>query len=230
MSIHRSSEHSMAGLIRSPRSAALIILAVCAWVLWRGEQSQAALRAGDSTESHQSAQTDPVPLQVGSWSGSPVEVTDKVVDILETEDVTLMEYRRADEQPLWFAQVAGFGNRAAFHPPELCYVGSHFEVLERERITVVVGGKERRLMRLVVGQDGQEYEAWYWFTANGRVTSNYYRQQWWLVLDSMRGKGSSGTLVRISTTLDDPKKTHERLLGFVESFIVIARAKPLSEV
>lgn len=207
------------GVLRSPRSVALIIFVLCGWILWKGELSQAASTNSDQISSI-SAQVSAVPAQLGAWIGSPIEVTDKVVDILETNDVALMEYKMGDEPPIWFAQVSGFGNRAAFHPPELCYVGSHYEILEREQINVVVGGKDRKLMRLVVGQDGQQFEAWYWFTANGRVTSSYYQQQFWLVFDSMKGLDSSGTMVRVSTILGEPKETHERLFAFVESFIL----------
>lgn len=207
-------------VLRSPKTVTFVIFAFCAWILWRGELSQAASRNSAQIESGNSTQVNTIPVQLGSWVGSPIEVTDKVVDILETTDVVLMEYRIGDEPPLWFAQVSGFGNRAAFHPPELCYIGSNFQILEREQIKVVVGGKDRKLMRLVISQDGQRFEAWYWFTANRRVTANYYQQQLWLVLDSIKGLESSGTLVRISTTLDEPQEAHDRLFAFVETFIL----------
>ena len=122
------------------------------------------------------------------------------------------------ERPVWFAQVAGFGNRAAFHPPEICYVGSHFEVLEREPISLIVNGHLRRLMRLTLGQGDQRFEAWYWFTANGRVTPSYYQQQAWLLADAIHRHPMSGTLVRISTSVDDPARTRRRLLAFVSSW------------
>ena len=155
----------------------------------------------------------------GLWAGIPLEVQDTTVELLETDDVTLMEYRlgASTEPPVWLAQVAGFGNRAAFHPPELCYVGSHFEILERDPITVFANGREHQLMRLVVAQGGAQFESWYWFTANRRVTRNYYQQQLWLVLGTIRREPSSGTLVRISTALDEPHTARRRLLAFLTS-------------
>jgi hypothetical protein len=47
------------------------------------------------------------------------------------------------------------------------------------------------------------------------VTSNYYQQQLWLVLDSIRRKPASGTLVRVSTVLDKPEASGKRLLSFL---------------
>ncbi len=190
-----------------PRVAAFAILGLATWILRVGEPAHAVLSEGGHD----------VPTRLGLWTGRPLEVTDRAKEILETGDVALMEYRLGDEPPVWFAQVAGVGTRAAFHPPELCYIGSHFEVLEREPITILVNSVRRRVMRLVVAQDGKRFEAWFWFTANGRASPNYYQQQAWLVMDAMRGRPMSGTLVRLSTSMRDPASSHRRLLAFVTS-------------
>ena len=145
-----------------PHAVALVVMALSTWALWAGH-------TGPAVEQD----VPPPPTHLGLWTGQPLDVDQRAVEILETDDVSLMEYRLGDEPPVWFSQVAGFGKRAAFHPPELCYIGSHFEVLDRGPITVTVNGQPRRLMRLVIGQSGARYEAWYWFTARDRVTPNY---------------------------------------------------------
>ena len=194
--------------VLNPRTTAFVVLASAAGLLWAGTLSPKLQEQSVST----------VPGQVGLWHGQVIPVDEKTIEILETKDVALMEYRLGEEPPVWFVQVAGFGNRAAFHPPEICYVGSHYEVLERGPITVHVNGTDRTLMRLVVSQGSQRSEAWYWFTADQRVTSNYYQQQVWLMLDAVQQKPLSGTLVRISTPLEDASKTHRRLLAFMTSY------------
>lgn len=197
-------------LARTPQTIALAAMALAGWTLWTGESH---LKSTQVT-----AVAAPVPQQLGLWTGTPLEVSPQAVEILETDDVSLMEYRLGDEPPLWFAQVAGFGTRAAFHPPELCYVGSHYEVMERAPRTVLINGTSRRLMRLVIRQGEEQFESWYWFTANDRMTANYYQQQLWLVMDSIRHQPMSGTLVRISTPLDNPERAARRLLAFVTAW------------
>lgn len=161
----------------------------------------------------------PPQLRLGPWHGKTLAVEARAEEILETDDVALVEYRAAEAQPpVWFAQVAGFGTRAAFHPPELCYVGSHYEIFARSPITIMASGRPHRVMRLVVGQGRRRFEAWYWFTADGRVTPSYYQQQLWLVLGAMAGRPMAGRLIRISTPLDDPAAAHDRLAGFLTSF------------
>ena len=196
-------------LIFQPQSLALLVMAGAAWMVWAGN------RPILSTKTDMAAA---VPERLGPWRGKSVGVEQRALDILETDDVSLMEYRLGQEPPVWFALVAGFGNRAAFHPPELCLVGSHYEILDREAIDVIANGKSRRVMRLIITQDGQQFESWYWFTADGKITPNYYQQQAWLVLQSIRRQPSSGTLVRISTQIDKPESASRRLLAFLTSF------------
>lgn len=195
-----------------PRIAALAVLVLSTVLLWNGNS-----RATVSDSRATSAAAPPVPSTLGPWSATTLSVEERATEILETDDVTLLEYRMGAEPPVWFAQVGGFGNRAAFHPPELCYIGSHYEVLDRGQTTVLVNGHERQVMRLVIGQGGKRFEAWYWFTANGRVTPSYYQQQVWLLLDAIRRKPGSGTLVRISTPLENAVSSRRRLLAFVTS-------------
>ena len=191
-----------------PHVLAFTSLAVCAWLVW----------AGDSPAARSTQKVTPAPNQIGLWEGKPLDVADRTLEILETDDVSLMEYHLGKEPPVWFAQVAGLGNRAAFHPPELCYVGSHYQVVERGPISVIVNGQSRQVMRLVVTKGTERFETWYWFTADQRVTSNYYQQQLWLTADSITRRPMSGTLVRISTPIEEPQRSHRRLLAFVTAW------------
>jgi len=202
-----------------PYAAVLAVTGVFSWLVWAGNNSVPA-----------PAVTAKVPTELGLWNGTVIENDARAIEILETEDVALREFRLGDEPPVWFAQVAGFGQRAAYHPPELCYIGSHFEVLERGKVAVFVNGDERDVMRLIIAQDGQRFITWYWFTAGDRQTPNYYKQQLWLVWDSIQRKPMSGKLIRISTILDEPEAANRRLLAFVTSldrkYLQIARNDP----
>ena len=156
-----------------------------------------------------------IPAALGSWVGRPLPVEKRSLEILETTDVTAMEYRQRTGNPVWLTRVGGLGQRTAFHPPEICYVGSHFEILDRRAMALSLGGKEYRLMRLVLSQGKERFETWYWFTANGRFTSSYLQQQLWLLADRIRGRGMSGTLMRVTTPLEEPAASRRRLTNFL---------------
>lgn len=197
-----------------PQPVALLCLSLAAWLVWAapGSSSSEASHAG-------------LPPVLGLWSGEPLAVPPRTLKLLGTDQVALMAYRMGQEPPVWLARVDGIGNRAAFHPPEICYVGSHFAVLERGVQTVMVHGQPHRVMRLLVGQGQERFEVWYWFTAGGRVTPSYYQQQAWLLLDTVRGKRMSGSLVRISTSVDTVEAAHRRLLAFVTQYVTLSDVK-----
>ena len=195
----------MTSPFRYPPLVALAVLASAGGVLWAGRPA------------NRPQQDVPAPAAVGLWSGTPL-ASPQEVPTIQDGGVSLMEYRLGKEPPVWLSEVAGLGTRSAFHPPELCLVGSNLEILEREPITVFANGDAHRVMRLVVDQDGRRYESWYWFTADARVTPNYYQQQLWLALDSVRREPASGTLVRISTpAADGDAASRRRLLAFFTS-------------
>ena len=207
----------MVTAVAKPQAVAFLTLSLAACGVWASRSAHdATVAATHAASSHSQVFA---PAQLGPWSGKSIEIDQRVFEILETHDVSTMEYHLSSGAlPVWLAQVAGFGNRTAFHPPEICYVGSHFEVLERGPISLEVHGQPRQFMRLVIAQGEQRFEAWYWFTANGRVTPNYYQQQVWLMMDAMRGKPMSGSLVRVSTQLDDPARAKARLIEFVNEY------------
>ena len=196
----------MVSILRHPRVLAIAVMALFAWLL----------RAGQPVSTlSPTAQT---PAAVGPWSGTPLTDPGVAPAAQDSGSVALMEYRLGQEPPVWLSEVDGVGTRAAFHPPELCFVGSNLEILERTPITVFANGTSHRVMRLVVGQNGHRYESWYWFTANDRVTPNYYQQQLWLAVDSVRREPVSGALVRISTpAADGSEASRRRLLAFFTS-------------
>ena len=195
----------MTAILRHPPLAALAVLAAFSWLRLAGQPE--LLPPRDVS----------VPASVGPWTGMPLAEIGRAPAIQEA-GVALMEYRLGKEPPVWWSEVAGVGARSTYHPPELCLVGSHLEILEREPITVFANGEAHRVMRLVIGEQGRRYESWYWFTADDRVTPSYYQQQLWLALDSVRRESAFGSLVRISTPVAAGAETsRRRLLAFFTS-------------
>ncbi len=209
----------MVSSIRRPQSVALIVLALAGLLVWAGKGAASVPAQGSPV-------TLPMPDLIGDWAGTAIPVDNRTFEILETKDVTVKEYQKPGEGAVLFTRVGGFGsNRAAFHPPEICFVGSDFQIDERGAIPVTVGGSERKLMRLVIAQNQDRFEAWYWFTANGKITPSYYQQQWWLMKDLMSGKPMSGTLVRISTPMEeDPAVSRTRLTRFLADWEALGQA------
>lgn len=185
--------------------------------------------AGASTTSHGSVPLSAIPVRLGAWEGQDLEVDDRTKALLGTDQVVLREYRDPDGMAVWMAVVYAAENRSAFHPPELCYTGSNFELLERRRVAVTTTEEEAPAVnRLLLTNGQQRLVAYYWFTAGDRLFTDYHHQQVRLIWDQMRHQPSNGTLVRVSTLVDgeDVDTAEHRLAEMATLLITAMRMAP----
>ncbi len=149
-----------------------------------------------------------IPLQMGRWEGQDQAVDERSKGLLGTDQVVVREYRNGEGATIWLAVVYAAENRSAFHPPELCYTGSNFELLEQNTAVIArddrqAGIEVNRLLMAHMTDRQQQLVAYYWFTAGDRLFTQYHRQQIRLLWNQLRWRPSGGTLVRISTPVDD---------------------------
>ncbi|KPK41318.1 MAG: hypothetical protein AMJ78_05755 [Omnitrophica WOR_2 bacterium SM23_29] len=163
------------------------------------------------------------PMQVGLWSGKNLPMDKRVFEILGTDKVLLREYTSPKNEKVWLAVVYGEQNRQSFHPPEYCYLGGgNVELLDKEKIAIKINKKESMNVNRLLFQMGKYKQlVLYWFTAGNKMTENYYKQQIYFVLDEIKYRKSSGTLIRVSTTVinDDTKAALERSERFVREVL-----------
>lgn len=147
-----------------------------------------------------------IPYTIEQWRGRDLNVSERIYAILETEDLLVREYTNPRGERVWLAIVYCAGNRSAFHPPEICYLGGGTKLLDKGAEVIEIPGDTPYTMRvnkfLMKEKDGKRV-AWYWFTAGDRVISNYYRQQYYILRDELRRNWSGGALVRVSTPVFD---------------------------
>ncbi len=159
------------------------------------------------------------PMQVGQWIGKDMPTDKRVYEILGTDKVLFREYINTRSEKVWIAVVYGEQNRQSFHPPEYCYLGSgNVELLDKDKISVKLNEGESISANKLLFQIGRYKQlVLYWYTAGNKMTDNYYNQQLYFVLDEIKYRKSSGTLVRISTTVinDDTQDAIERCERFI---------------
>ena len=150
-----------------------------------------------------------IPMELGEWKGKDMPITERVYQILETEDVLMREYINSRGEKVDLAIVYSGASRAAFHPPEICYLGGGRELLNKNLETVEIGGSgENSTLRankiLMKDSFGKEI-AWYWFTVGSKVTENYYLQQCYFIWNELSRNPAGGSLIRVSarTTSND---------------------------
>ncbi len=176
----------------------------CVVVLALSAMGMAAIRLASASTAGD-ASIPQVPQRLGEWEGVDQEVDDRTKGLLGTDQVLVREYHDGQGAMVWAAVVYAAENRSAFHPPELCYTGSNFELLDRGTATVVRSdhGDQPMVNRLLMTNHQQQLLAYYWFTAGDRFFTKYHQQQIQLIWNQMRRKPSGGMLIRVSTLVGD---------------------------
>lgn len=163
------------------------------------------------------------PMKVGEWSGRNLPMNERVYEILGTDKVLLREYVNKHDEKVWLAVVYGEQKRQSFHPPEYCYLGSgNVELLDKDKTLIELGEQGYMKVNKLLFQMGKyRHLVFYWFTAGDKMTENYYKQQVYFVMNQLKYRRSSGTLVRVSTSITngDTKSATERSERFIREVL-----------
>jgi EpsI family protein len=164
------------------------------------------------------------PSRLGDWESRDLPMSETEYAILETRNVFVREYKnRKTGGVVYLFIVYSENNRKVSHPPEICYTGSGFLLVNKRPDTLesrlAQKGGERILVstqRLLLEQGPFEQIAHYWFKVGPGFTSSYWKQQWMIVFNTVFGKSSSSALIRISTDVKDGK--YEEAEQHIRSF------------
>ncbi len=173
--------------------AAIIVLLFLALASWPG--------AGRSPSTTMPFVCMSIPKTLGDWQGHDDPLSERQYRLLETRDVLLRTYRnqRTSEEVLACVVVAE-GDRKVAHPPEVCYQGQGWTVLEMRRAGLDLGGpRPVQWMRVRLGTT--EEVVLFWYRAGQQETNSVLRQHWNGLLAEWRREPIRSGLIRFSTRL-----------------------------
>lgn len=161
------------------------------------------------------------PMEIGQWRGRDIVLSKKVYEILKTDDVLAREYKDGQGNSITFTVVYSENDRAAFHPPELCYLGGGIELITKEIETIPLAGHDNFRVKTLTMQNkkGSILKAWYWFATRSRFTHSFYIQQLNILFDWLRHNTKEGALIRVSAHLpnSDSPASEKRIKAFIQS-------------
>lgn len=165
-----------------------------------------------------------IELSRATYGSSGLELEDKVLAILETDDYV---YRRftaesggnAGGNPSFdLLIVFSKNNRRGTHSPELCIQGSGERILSKGPVSIDAGdaiadGRPFG-MREVVSQDSRRTVYYlYVFKSGDAYTTNYTLQQATILLHGLLQRESAGALIRITVPVQDDDLESARRLA-----------------
>jgi EpsI family protein len=142
------------------------------------------------------------PTTIGEWSSKDLPISDYDLSILETRNAFVREYSNPQGQHIYLYTVYSQNNRKVSHPPEICYTGSGATIVSS--VPDFFEGKDKAKIdvnRLVVEKGAESQIVLYWFKVGNTFTSNYWKQQSLIAINTLLGKPSSNALIRLSINI-----------------------------
>lgn len=146
------------------------------------------------------------PERLDTWSGTDVEITKDVRDVLGPGDFLLRIYHPDDKtKPDTDLFIAYFPSQRAgdtIHSPKNCLPGAGWTPIDSQRTTLSFEGHAPFVVnRYVIAKGTDRQLVLYWYWAHNRAVASEYWARVYLVTDSIRMNRSDGALVRITSRI-----------------------------
>jgi EpsI family protein len=144
------------------------------------------------------------PEKLGQWSGTDVEITTDIRDVLGPGDFLLRVYQDQDGRlPHTDLFMAYFPSQRAgdtIHSPKNCLPGAGWSPVDAARVPLSVPGRLPFVVnRYIIAKGNDRLLVLYWYWAHDRAVASEYWAKVYLVTDSIKLNRSDGALVRLTT-------------------------------
>ena len=166
-----------------------------------------------------------LPKEFGGYTSRDVSLSERIYEILETENVIMREYARGNEPSILFYLIYAKQTYKTSDPPENCLMGEGRSVTYKtqEVLSVPIRDKkvDLKINKLLVEEKENKEIYVYWFLAGSEFTNSYLKQRLKLFLGYLKRKPLSGGQIRISTSVlnNDELEAFLRLKGFIQEII-----------
>lgn len=149
-------------------------------------------------------EVEKIPFSVGDWSGKKIAINEEIFALLGTNSVIMREYKNLQGKLVWLSIVYYPDNRVGFHHPESCYGGVGYTIMNDRIETIEIQGEKSCFIQAKVlhyHRDNTEKLIIYFFEAGDFITPSYLKLRKRMMLNQIKLKRHSGTMVRFSTPI-----------------------------
>ena len=152
------------------------------------------------------------PLAVAGWSGKEIPADERTLEILETRNVLSRNYKTEGGEQVHLLLVSSKKDRRVAHPPEVCYLGSNFNIVEENEFGLNVQGENvgiKEFKAISERYADKFQEVGYLYKIGDSYTTNYYAQQLRFAFDHLTREETEVMLIRVAG------KTRESVREFI---------------
>jgi EpsI family protein len=144
---------------------------------------------------------------------------------LETSSIMQRRYASDQGQPIILSIVHAGKTRRSLHFPELCLVGSGWEVVHAEAANV---GFSMDAKRLVLARGETRQAVLYWFKTGEKLTGNFFLNSYYWAANQLTFGAPTSSMVRLSTPLAPGQDAHA--FSLLEDFALTFKPTLLERV
>ena len=145
------------------------------------------------------------PTTLGDWTGTDSKLDERTYEILETKNILSRVYVNKNGASVHLLLVGSSKDRRVAHPPEVCYLGSNYNILNESETTLEIDSKKIPVKRFSAEHERDlkdKQKVLYLYKIGARLTTNYYTQQLQFAMDKLTQKESLVLLIRIAGSDD----------------------------
>lgn len=168
--------------------------------------------------SHDRVNMAEFPREIGAWKAKDIEVDERDYEILETRNLIMREYENPSGDKIALFIIYSDTNRAVFHPPEVCLMGSGVNILDKKREEVRnYDGKAIRVNKIYTEKNRQDSISLYCYKIGNFYTDNFYLQQVYFTFNQLFRSSAGGATINITTSLEGDEAIK---LAMLKEFLV----------
>lgn len=163
-----------------------------------------------------SAFLETFPLEIGGWTGVETPPDERTLEILETRNVLSREYKDPDGNAVHLLLVSSDKDRRVAHPPEVCYLGSNYNITKEETHVIQADGQSIEMREFEASPERypeRVEEVGYFYKIGDAYTMNYYKQQLQFAFDRLTRAETKVMLIRAAG------KSRESVRTFLEVLV-----------
>jgi EpsI family protein len=148
---------------------------------------------------------------VADWQAAELPMDETTYDVVGTRDAHMFRYdpaKKSDfKKPVYVYWLRSESSRKIGHPPELCYRGENYEIVERTQTSVTSNGRTIPVIRLLVQRGDYKLLVYYWYRIGGVETASYLTHQFEWAWSRIRhfnfsAENNEASMTRLSTEVD----------------------------
>jgi EpsI family protein len=171
---------------------------------------------GNSKEAGNDGVYETKRLSIPGWEETPIASSQGVLDSLQANITVFADYLRNGNEPvnLYIGFYDSLDKAKLSHAPQVCFTAQGWIMEKNDKIDIKLGGKVRKVNRLVLAKGTAKLLVYYWYQAGADVYDDLFRMKLTLLWEKIKNRNmdEGNAFVRISVPVSESLEKSANIL------------------